>query len=213
MTNNSDLDFKSDDKLKQKTTTNNVEESLETITEKMIIPEDHNQVTNPMIETTSVDSVESPTLIDEKLTEELNAAKKKSEEYYNQMLRIAADADNERKQNSIDMLNSKKNSKKQVLKSILPFLTAINLSFAFAPKNDETTKFISQLSSSLDKLTTDLKSLDIELLIPASGVAFDPVTMQALNNSENENPVVMSLASVGCIIDSQVIQPASVILD
>jgi molecular chaperone GrpE len=218
MSNNSDLDFKSDDQLKQKQnptsttkkdsqTTENTSNDTNTIPNDSTIAQD---ISGTEDENNVVNEISDSSMIE---VEKYNLAQSKADEYYNQMLRIAADADNERKQNSIDLNNARKNTKKSVLKTMLPFLTAINLSFAFAPKNDETVKFISQLTGSLDKITSDLKSIDVELLIPANGVAFDPITMQALNNSESDKPVVKSLASVGCIIDSQVVQPASVIIE
>lgn len=129
-----------------------------------------------------------------------------------QILRIAADSQNASKQNEIDLTNAKKISKKQVIKNLLPFLTTIVLSFAFSPDNSETINFINQLKQALTKLNSDLDASNIQFIIPVIGDKFDPTTMQALNSSENDEPKVANIASVGCMIDNQVISPASVII-
>ena len=146
------------------------------------------------------------------LTEAKDTLSTANTDLKSQLLRIAADAQNASKQNEIDIINSKKISKKQVIKNLLPFLTTIVLSFAFSPENQETINFINQLKQALKKINTDFESNNIQFVIPVIGEQFDPNTMQALNSSESEEPKIVSIASVGCIVDGQVISPASVII-
>jgi molecular chaperone GrpE (heat shock protein) len=196
MTNNSDLDFQTKDSIQ-------INSETETI-----------DTPNP-IDPIEIETIVEETTTSEEITvnpriEELELELKNTKE---QVLRLAADSANKDKQFLIDIENSAKKSRKTVVKNLLPFLTTINLSFSFAPKNEESKKFIEQLQKALKKLNEDLESSNVEFITPALGTAFDPISMQALNNTENEEPKVKSLASIGCKIDGQMIQPASVIIE
>ena len=206
---NPDLDFNTTDNLK--TNTNEV------ISNPLQSPLKNDSIENLVAkpidsELTTEDNSQNNDLIEE-LKTEIEKLKLDNTELYNKMLRIAANSENEKKQSTIDLSNSKKAAKKAIVKNILPFLTTINLSFSFAPKNEETINFVKQLKSSLVKLNSDFESSEVQFILPNTGDSFDPNIMQALNPSTNSEPLVKSLASVGCIVDKQVIQPASVLLD
>lgn len=133
-------------------------------------------------------------------------------ELNNQIIRISADLANYRKQSDIDIINAKKQAKKQIVKDIIPFLTTLNLSFNFIPQNEETITFVETIKRSVEKLKTDLEGNKVEIITPNIGDDFDPEYMQALNSPEGDENTIKAVVSVGCKIDGQVISPANILL-
>jgi molecular chaperone GrpE len=204
MVKNSDLDFTSKDKIN-----NIITDSPHDTVDKLIVEQDST------IESTSPQDIvieANDTLNNAELKLEIKELEKKLIEASEKMYRIAADASNASKQNQIDIENAKKTAKKQLIKNLLPFLTTIVLSFDFTPNNEESLSFVNQLKSSLEKLNPSFEASNVQFIIPNKGDQFIPQNMQALNSSTEENPTVKNIASIGCIVDGQVIQPSSVII-
>jgi molecular chaperone GrpE len=221
MAKNSDFDFKSNDKIKLEQNIEDINKEVDQ--DKSKINEDkeslidnstssENNETNEEVQKQDIIIEESDVLTLKELQEKINELEKEKKELNDKMYRIAADASNSSKQNQIDIDNAKKSTKKQVIKTLLPFLTTINLAFEFTPNNEESIKFSNQLKSAMDKINPDFEVLQVKFLIPLKDEPFNANTMQALNNSTDEEPKVKNVVSVGCIIDGQVIQPASVII-
>ena len=128
---------------------------------------------------------------------------------------MTADLTNLGRQEEINLSQTRKNTKKAVVNLILPFLNTLYLSFAFVPNitDEKVQKFVQTLQKSFADVLKDLTNNGIELIIPASGTAFDPVIMTALNPPENEeNARVKQVVSLGLRIDNQLIRPVSVML-
>ncbi len=208
MTKNSDLDFKATDNLE------NLETDIikpKTTTNEII----HKSVSNnnePILTKEDITSEPEDAVLIATLKEEVENQKKQLATTNDRMMRIAADSQNASKQNQLDLQEARKQSKKSLVKNITPFLTTLVLSFDFAPDNEETSKFVQQLKNALVKLNNDLDNSQVKMIVPIVGELFDPKTMQALNATEDESPKVKNIASVGCIVDDQVIQAASVLI-
>jgi molecular chaperone GrpE len=211
MAKNSDLDFKTTDNLKTKKEDIKEVETEETISSNNDESIDNNENLNEVI-VEDIVVEENATLNMEELKQEIEKLKQEISATNNKMFRVAADASNASKQNLLEVDTAKKSAKKQVVKNLLPFLTTIVLSFAFVPDNEESKKFIKQLKNSLDKLNSDFDTSNVKFIIPKVGDDFNPNNMQALNGASEDDPKVKNVVSVGCIVDNQVIQPASVLI-
>jgi molecular chaperone GrpE len=208
MTEHSDLDFKETDNLENL----DIDSKSKNETLSQNISTETDESKNPKLTKEDILSEPEDSILIQTLKEELENLKLELSNTNDKMFRIAADAQNSSKQNLLDIAEARKQSKKSLVKNITPFLTTLVLSFSFSPDNEETVKFVDQLKSGLLKLNTDLENSQVKMIIPAIGDIFDPNTMQALNSSDAEEPLVKNVASVGCIVDSQVIQPASVLI-
>lgn len=211
MAKNSDLDFKTTDNLQT-----NKQENKERHTQDIIESQNEEQVQNQealnevIVEDIIVE--ENATLNANELRKEIEDLKQVIIDTNNRMFRVAADASNASKQNLLEIDNAKKSAKKQIVKNLLPFLTTIVLSFGFVPNNEESQKYVNQLKNSLSKLNSDFDTSNVKFIMPKVGDVFDATTMQALNASDKDEPTVKNVVSVGCVVDNQVIQPASVLI-
>jgi molecular chaperone GrpE (heat shock protein) len=177
----------------------------------MVDPLSDTQNSNPVsdeIETqsdvteVSVDSI--PQTFDETLLDQIK-------EWENTAKRYAADLKNQANQHTLDILQTRKNTKKVALYPVLEFLNTLNLAFAFTPatEDEKVLKFISTLRNSFEKIKNDLKAQGYEIIEPKIGDNFDPETMNALNQHDSEDhPTVKHIVSLGCKIDGVVVTPA-----
>jgi|GEM_PF-3133722 len=138
------------------------------------------------------------------------------EDWKSKAIRATADATNLQKQFDIDIAQAKKNGKKSVAKSIMSFLTALNLAFAFVPQSEDekVNKFVNTLKFSFASLVKELGEISIEVLTPAIGDSFDPIFMSAVNPGTGESGEikVKQVVSPGLRIDGNLIQPCSVLI-
>jgi molecular chaperone GrpE len=154
--------------------------------------------------------------IDESTNFEQELAQKDQEitTWKNSAMRQAADNENLRKQNELDIAQGAKKTKKLVMSILMPFINSVNLSFSFVPKTDDAavTKFVDSLKTQMDKLVKDLVNVGVEIIIPNRDDKFDPVIMTALNTPEGEELIVKQVVGLGLKIDNQVVQAATVLL-
>ena len=140
---------------------------------------------------------------------------KELEDWKNRAFRLTADLTNAGKQEEINLTQTRKNSKKSIVNLLLPFLNTLHLSFAFLPAitDEKVQKFVKTLQNSFQELVRDLGMNGVEILIPNSGTAFDPLTMAALNSpSDDQNIIIKEVVSVGLRINNQLVHPVSVTL-
>ena len=211
MAKNSDLDFKTTDNLKTK---NEVINETKSKHKESSPNDDKTKDTQTQNDVIIEDIIveENATLNIDELRQEIQNLKQDLIESNNKMFRVAADAANASKQNILEVDNAKKSAKKQIVKNLLPFLTTLVLSFSYVPDNQESIKYVNQLKNALTKLNSDFDTSNVTFVIPKIGDAFDATTMQALNSTSEDEPKIKNVASIGCIVDKQVIQPASVLI-
>lgn len=127
-------------------------------------------------------------------------------------LRLYADIDNLHKQHALEVQAARKSGKRALAASVVELINTTNLSFTFVPTDaDEKFKhYVDTLKTSLKKAQSELDSVGLTVLLPAIGDQFDPLTMQALNATDEL--LVKQVVSVGYSIDGQVIAPAVVML-
>jgi molecular chaperone GrpE len=151
---------------------------------------------------------------DDSHSDEINALLDQVDEWKNRSLRLAADMQNQTKQNELDIQQARKSSKKYVVQLLVGFLNTLNLAFTYAPKTDDESvnKFIQTLSASFEQLKQEFDRQEIEILIPKIGDEFNPEWMAALNDSNEESSVVTQVVSIGLKVDGQIVNEASVLI-
>jgi molecular chaperone GrpE len=152
-----------------------------------------------------------------KLKSQISIQNIETEDWKNKALRTSADLQNFQKQTEIDQQQIRKVAKKSTIQNLLPFLNTLNISFSYTPKTeDQAVKvFIDTLKNTFNKLISDLKINNIEVLNAFDGDIFDPNIMEILNSdfvSETGEVKVRQVVSVGLKVDNQLIQPISVIV-
>jgi molecular chaperone GrpE len=145
---------------------------------------------------------------------ELESGKAEITDWKNKALRAIADMENSKKQQELDAIQTKKNVKKNLAKPILDFLNNQFLIITYLKDitDQKALTSLETLKISFDKLVTDLKSQGIEVIIPKIGDEFNPEFMQGLNTTENSEAKVENIVSLGLKIDTQVINPAMIML-
>lgn len=148
------------------------------------------------------------------LQTQIQVQKQEIEDWKNKTLRVAADLQNVQKQSELEMQQSVKKGKKSIMNLVVPFLNTINLAMSFKPQTTEegVIKFIEAMKGSYEKLIHDLEGVGVEVIVPQSGQIFDPNTMTALNQAEDEEVTVKQIVGVGVKIDGQLVQSATVIV-
>jgi molecular chaperone GrpE len=139
------------------------------------------------------------------------------EDWKNKSLRIAAELQNNQKQQELDIAQTQKRMKKITVDSIFSFINTLNISFNFKPtsKDPKVTSFIETLEISYNQVLKEMKSIGIEIIETNVGDKFNPEYMTILNDtrtSESDDAIIKQVVSVGLKIDGQIIQPLSVIL-
>lgn len=136
------------------------------------------------------------------------------EDWKNRALRMAADIQNLQNQTQQDQNIVRKNTKKNLINSLVPFLNTLNLAFSYMPATDDikVQKFVNALQGSFNSLTPELVKHGVEVILPVIGDAFDPISMTALNQSADANLAVKQVVGIGIRIDGQLTTPATVMV-
>ncbi|NJK70989.1 nucleotide exchange factor GrpE [Candidatus Gracilibacteria bacterium] len=138
------------------------------------------------------------------------------EDWKDKSLRLAAELQNNQKQQELDIAQTRKRIKKQTVDSIFSFLNTLQISFNYKPITDDqkVIGFIKTLEVSFDQVLKELSGLGIEIIKVQVGDEFDPEFMTILSDTrENDSKaIIKQVVSVGLKIDDQIIQPAGVML-
>ena len=154
---------------------------------------------------------------------QLDSAKIESQIWQQKAFRYVADLDNSRKQQELELAQTKKNTKKYLCKPLLDFLNNQYLAIGFIKEsNDEKIqKSISTISVSFEKLLADFALQGIDIIVPVVGDDFNPEFMQSLNSLEESNQINKSddemvkikyVVSLGLKADGQLISPSMVMI-
>lgn len=150
----------------------------------------------------------------EKFKAQLKSKEEESKEWQNKAFRYVADLENYKKHQELELAQAKKNTKKNTVKPLLEFLNNQYLSLNFIKDiaDEKSLKAFAAFNSSFEKIITEYKLHGIDLILPKVGDSFDPVIMQALAPTEDEDAKVKHVVSLGLKVDNQLIQPVMVVL-
>jgi molecular chaperone GrpE len=145
---------------------------------------------------------------------QLKSKEEESKDWQNKAFRYVADLENYKKHQELELAQAKKNTKKNTVKPLLEFLNNQYLSLNFIKDitDEKAQKAFAAFHSSFEKIIVEYKLHGVELILPVVGDKFDPVTMQALAPTEDEEATIKHIVSLGLRVDNQLIQPVMVVL-
>ncbi len=149
------------------------------------------------------------------LEEELEKAKEKASENYDQMLRFQAEIENIRKRNLKDIENASRGSIERVIMELLPVLDSFDLGLGLKTETIEQYKIFKEGQMATLKLITSLlEKLSIEIIDPVE-MRYDPELHEVISLQEDgsvEPGYIIQVVQKGYRLRDRLLRPARVIV-
>ncbi|MCP3687453.1 MAG: nucleotide exchange factor GrpE [Gammaproteobacteria bacterium] len=149
------------------------------------------------------------------LEEQLAQSQKTVKDYWDQMMRLRADIENNRKRAERDVENAHKYAMKNFTESLLPIIDSMEMGMSAAEAANATLQSIREGS----ELTMNMfvQVLEKQGLIPVDpiGEKFDPEQHQAISmieDDEAESNTVISVMQKGFLLNDRLVRPAMVVV-
>ena len=152
---------------------------------------------------------------DEDLAEQLAEAQAKVKEYWDQIVRLNAEIDNNRKRAQRDVENAHKFAVKNFVESLLPIADSMELGLNAANVENVNIDSIKQgIEMTHDLFVKTMEKNGIQVIDP-KGEKFDPDLHQAMSmveNDEVEPNTVIDVMQKGYTLNDRLIRPAMVVV-
>ncbi len=152
---------------------------------------------------------------DENLAEQLAEAQAKVKEYWDQIVRLNAEIDNNRKRAQRDVENAHKFAVKNFVESLLPIADSMELGLNAANVENVNIDSIKQgIEMTHDLFVKTMEKNGIQVIDP-KGEKFDPDLHQAMSmveNDEVEPNTVIDVMQKGYTLNDRLIRPAMVVV-
>jgi molecular chaperone GrpE len=149
------------------------------------------------------------------LEEELEKAKEKASENYDQMLRFQAEIENIRKRTLKDIENASRGSIERVIMELLPVLDSFDLGLDLETETIEQYKIFKEGQVATLKLITSLlEKLSIEIIAPVE-MKYDPELHEVISLQEDasvEPGYIIHVVQKGYRLKDRLLRPARVIV-
>ena len=149
------------------------------------------------------------------LEEELEKAKEKASENYDQMLRFQAEIENIRKRTLKDIENASRGSIERVIMELLPVLDSFDLGLGLKTETIEQYKIFKEGQVATLKLITSLlEKLSIEIIDPAE-MKYDPELHEVISLQKDdlaEPGYIIHVVQKGYRLRDRLLRPARVIV-
>ena len=149
------------------------------------------------------------------LEEELEKAKEKASENYDQMLRFQAEIENIRKRTLKDIENASRGSIERVIMELLPVLDSFDLGLGLKTETIEQYKIFKEGQVATLKLITSLlEKLSIEIIDPVE-MKYDPELHEVISLQEDgsiEPGYIIHVVQKGYRLRDRLLRPARVIV-
>ena len=149
------------------------------------------------------------------LEEELEKAKEKASENYDQMLRFQAEIENIRKRTLKDIENASRGSIERVIMELLPVLDSFDLGLGLKTETIEQYKIFKEGQVATLKLITSLlEKLSIEIVDPVE-MKYDPELHEVISLQEDrstEPGYIIQVVQKGYRLRGRLLRPARVIV-
>ena len=149
------------------------------------------------------------------LEEELEKAKEKASENYDQMLRFQAEIENIRKRTLKDIENASRGSIERVIMELLPVLDSFDLGLGLKTETIEQYKIFKEGQVATLKLITSLlEKLSIEIINPVE-MKYDPELHEVISLQEDgsvEPGYIIHVVQKGYRLRDRLLRPARVIV-
>jgi molecular chaperone GrpE len=150
----------------------------------------------------------------ERLREELEAARKRAEETWNQLVRAQADLENLRKRSERDVAQAHKYGLEKFVSELLPVVDSLELGLGHATEHVDAEKLREGMDLTLKMLGQVLQKFNVEAIDPL-GEPFNPELHQAMSiqeNAELEPNTVLTVVQKGYRLNDRLLRPAMVIV-
>ncbi len=152
---------------------------------------------------------------DEDITAELTQAQAKIKDYWDQIMRLNAEIENNRRRAQRDIENAHKYAIKNFAESLLPVTDSMELGLTASDEKNANLDSIRQgMSMTLDMLTQTLQKNSISSIDPL-GEKFNPEHHQAVTMQEHEEAepnTVIAVLQKGYLLNDRLIRPAMVVV-
>jgi len=154
-------------------------------------------------------------LADDSLEQQLQQAQSTIQEYWDQIMRLRAEIDNNRRRAERDIANAHKYALKGFIENLLPVIDSMELGQAAAVADNATLESIREgLELTFNMFVQVLRRNGLEQINPL-GEKFDPERHQAISMIEAENVEPNSVIEVmqkGFVLNDRLIRPAMVVV-
>ncbi|MCK9532533.1 MAG: nucleotide exchange factor GrpE [Gammaproteobacteria bacterium] len=149
----------------------------------------------------------------EELQLQLEDARAKADQHWDQLLRTQAELENTRRRAERDVENAHKYGLERFAQELLPVRDSLELGLAAAQGTDSVAKLQEGMELILKMLTAAMEKYGIKLVDPV-GQPFDPALHQAVTMQPSEQPAntVLAVMQKGYTLNDRLIRPAMVIV-
>jgi molecular chaperone GrpE len=149
----------------------------------------------------------------EELQLQLEDARAKADQHWDQLLRTQAELENTRRRAERDVENAHKYGLERFAQELLPVRDSLELGLSAADATENVEKLREGMELTLKMLTTVMEKFGIRLVDPV-GEPFDPALHQAVTMQPSEQPAntVLSVMQKGYTLNDRLIRPAMVIV-
>ena len=174
------------------------------------------EINKPDVEQDELEQAETQTPEDAgDLQQQLEEARNKAEENWNQLLLARADLENMRRRHSRDLENAHKHALDKFVAELMPICDSLELGLEASSKEGATLETVRDgMEMTVKMLLGSIGKMGLEQLDP-TGEAFDPEVHQAVSMQAAEgvaSNTVISVMQKGYRFNGRVLRPAMVIV-
>lgn len=150
----------------------------------------------------------------EELLLTLQSAQAKADEHWNQLLRVRAELDNQRRRAEREVENAHKYALERFAGELLPVMDSLELGLAAALETSDVGKICEGLDLTAQMLRGVLEKSGIKVLNPL-GQRFNPELHQAISAQESESAEpnhVVAVYQKGYTLNDRIVRPAMVVV-
>ncbi len=149
----------------------------------------------------------------EELQLQLEDARAKADQHWDQLLRTQAELENTRRRAERDVENAHKYGLERFAQELLPVRDSLELGLSAADATENVEKLREGMELTLKMLTAAMEKFGITLVDPL-GEPFDPALHQAVTMQPSEQPpnTVLAVMQKGYTLNDRLIRPAMVIV-
>ncbi len=153
--------------------------------------------------------------LDESVDVQLAKAQETIKDYWDQMMRLRAEIENNRKRAERDIENAHKYALKNLIENLLPVMDSMEIGQTAAAADNATLESIREGSAlTMNMLVQVLEKNGLEQIDPM-GEKFDPERHQAISMVEAENAksnTVVEVMQKGFLLNDRLVRPAMVVV-
>ena len=183
------------------------------------LDDEHSLATEPMEEASLEDvipeEVEESDEEQESIEQQLNKAQETIKDYWDQMMRLRAEIENNRKRAERDIENAHKYALKTFIENLLPIIDSMEMGQSAAVADNATLDSIREGSAlTMNMFVQVLEKNGLQQIDPL-GEKFDPERHQAISMIEAEGAESNSVVEVmqkGFLLNDRLVRPAMVVV-